>query len=254
MTHDGAQPLAGKVALVTGAGKNIGRAIALALARDGAAVVVNGRSDRAAIEAVAAEITSFGGCAIAHLADVSDARATAQMVEAAVGQLGGLDIVVSNAGLRRQTPFLEISAAEWREIMSVALDGAFHLAQAAVPHLIRRGGGAIIALSGISNHVGTPNRAHVSASKAGLEGLMRALAIELAPHKITCNCVAPGAIDTQRGASAGALPGTLTDQTIPLRRKGTVGEIAAMVRLLAGPEGAYITGQTLHINGGTYLT
>ena len=248
------QSLAGKVALVTGAGKNIGRAIALTLARDGAAVIVNGRSDRAAIDAVAAEITTAGGRASAHLADVSDARATRQMVEAAAGQMGGLDIVVSNAGLRRQTPFLEISAAEWREILSVALDGAFHLAQAVVPHLIRRGGGAIIALSGISNHVGTPNRAHVSASKAGLEGLMRALAIELAPHRITCNCIAPGAIDTMRGASAGALPGTLTDQTIPLRRKGTVDEIAAMVRLLAGPEGAYTTGQTIHINGGAFLT
>ena len=247
------KPLAGKVALVTGAGKNIGRTIALTLARDGAAVIVNGRSDRGAIEAVAAEINGAGGRAAAHLADVADPRAVAQMVEAAAGQFGGLDIVVSNAGLRRQTAFLDISAAEWREILSVALDGAFYLAQAAVPHLIRRGGGAIVALSGISNHVGTPNRAHVSVSKAGLEGLMRSLAIELAPHKITCNCVAPGAIDTTRGASAGALPGTLNDQTIPLRRKGTVDEIAAMVRLLAGPEGAYITGQCIHVNGGAYL-
>ncbi|MGE0716653.1 MAG: SDR family NAD(P)-dependent oxidoreductase [Alphaproteobacteria bacterium] len=249
-----AGPLDGKVALVTGAGKNIGRAIALTLARDGAAVVVNGRSDRAAVDAVAAEIVAAGGRATSHIADVSDPRAVAQMVESAVGTMGGIDILVSNAGLRRQTPFLEMGLAEWREIMSVALDGAFILARAAVPHMIPRGGGAFVALSGISNHVGTPNRCHVSASKAGLEGLMRALAVELAPHRITCNAVAPGAIDTVRGASAGPLPGTLGDQTIPLRRKGSVDEIAATVRFLAGPEGAYVTGQTIHVNGGAFLT
>ena len=147
-----------------------------------------------------------------------------------------------------------MSFEEWREILSVALDGAFILARATAPHLIRRGGGAIVALSGVSTHVGTPNRCHVSASKAGLEGLIRALAIELAPHRITCNCIAPGAIDTARGATAGALPGTLTDQTIPLKRKGRVDEIAAMVRLLAGPDGSYITGQTIHVNGGVFLT
>jgi 3-oxoacyl-[acyl-carrier protein] reductase len=249
-----ARALEGKVALVTGAGRNIGRTIALRLAADGAAVVVNGRSDRAAVDAVVGEIEAVGGRAVGLMADVSDRRAVGQMVEGAVGTLGGLDIVVSNAGLRRQTPFLEMSFEEWREILSVALDGAFILAQAAAPHIIRRGGGAIVALSGVSTHVGTPNRCHVSASKSGLEGLMRALAIELAPHRITCNCVAPGAIDTVRGASAGALPGTLTDSSIPLRRKGSVDEIAAMVRHLAGPEGRYITGQTIHVNGGTFLT
>jgi 3-oxoacyl-[acyl-carrier protein] reductase len=247
--------LDGKVALVTGAGRNIGRAIALHLARDGAAVVVNGRSDRAAIEAVAAEITAAGGTAMAHLADVSDPAAVAGMVEAAAARLGGIDIAVSNAGLRRQTPFLEIPLAEWREIMSVALDGAFILAQAVLPQMIRRGGGgAFIGLSGISTHVGAPSRAHVSASKSGLEGLVRALAVEFAPHGIRCNCVAPGAIDTVRGASAGAMPATLAEGGVPLRRKGRVEEIAAVVRLLAGPEGGYITGQTVHVNGGAFLT
>jgi len=246
--------LEGKVALVTGAGKNIGRAIALRLARDGAAVVVNGRSDRAAIEAVAGEITAMGGRAVAHLADVSDPEAVARMVESAVDALGGIDIAVSNAGLRRQTPFTEMSLAEWREILSVALDGAFILARAVVPQMIRRGGGAIVGLSGISTHVGTPNRAHVSASKAGLEGLMRALAVELAPHNIRCNSVAPGTIDTVRGASAGARPSTLSESTVPLRRKGTVEEIAEVVRMLVGPEGGYITGQTIHVNGGAFLT
>ena len=147
-----------------------------------------------------------------------------------------------------------MSLAEWREILSVALDGAFILSRAVVPHMIPRGSGAIVALSGISTHVGTPNRCHVSASKAGLEGLMRALAIELAPHQITCNCVAPGAVDTVRGASAGALPSTLVEKGVPLGRKASVDEISAAVRYLAGPDGRYTTGQTLHVNGGVFLT
>ena len=247
-------PLDGKVALVTGAGKNIGRAIALSLAADGARVIVNGRLDTAAIDAVVGEIRAAGGEAMAVLADVSKPEDVKKMVADGVARFGGLDIVVSNAGLRRQTAFLDIQLEEWREILSVALDGAFILAQATVPHLIARGGGRIVALSGISNHIGTANRCHVSASKAGLEGLMRALAVELAPSGITCNCVSPGAIDTLRGASAGARPGTLTDQGIPAGRKGNVDEIAGLVRHLVGPLGGYITGQTLHVNGGAYLT
>jgi 3-oxoacyl-[acyl-carrier protein] reductase len=188
------------------------------------------------------------------MGDVSDHEQARGVVGAAVQALGGLDILVSNAGLRRQTPYLEISLAEWREIMSVALDGAFFLSQAAIPHLLRRGGGAIVAMSGMSNHVGTPNRAHVSASKAGLEGLMRSLAVEFGGQNIRANCIAPGAIDTVRGASAGPLPGTLTLEGTPLGRRGTVDEIAGTVRLLVGPEGAYIAGQTIHVNGGVYLT
>jgi 3-oxoacyl-[acyl-carrier protein] reductase len=245
--------LDGKVALVTGAGRNIGRAIALELARGGAAVVVNGRADQAAVEAVAGEIRAMGGRAMTCLADVSDQAAVARMAAAVAAEWGGVDIAVSNAGLRRQTAFLDIPLAEWREIMSVALDGAFILAQAVVPQMIRRGGGAFVALSGISTHVGTPNRAHVSASKAGLEGLVRAMAVELAPQGIRCNCVAPGAIDTLRGASAGAMPDTLREAGIPLGRKGSVEEIAAVVRMLAGPEGGFVTGQTIHANGGAFL-
>jgi 3-oxoacyl-[acyl-carrier protein] reductase len=248
------QSFAGKVALITGAGKNIGRTIALDLARRGASVVVNGRSDRGAVDAVVAEINAAGGQALAAMADVSQEATTARMIDDAVAAFGGIDILVSNAGLRRQTSFLEMGLAEWREILSVALDGAFILAHAAVPHMIGRGGGAIVALSGISTHVGTPNRCHVSASKAGLEGLMRALAVELAPHGITCNSVAPGSVDTVRGASAGTLPSTLVERGIPLGRKASVEEISAAVCFLAGPQGRYITGQTLHVNGGVFLT
>jgi 3-oxoacyl-[acyl-carrier protein] reductase len=243
---------AGKVALVTGAGKNIGRTIALDLAANGASLVVNGRSDRGAVDGVVAEINAAGGQAIGCMADVADPVQVQAMIETAVAAFGGLDILVSNAGLRRQTAFLEMSLAEWREILSVALDGAFILCRAAVPHMLGRGGGAIVALSGISTHVGTPQRCHVSASKAGLEGLMRALAIELAPMGITCNTVAPGAVDTVRGASAGAVPATRSD--IPLGRKAAMEEISAAVRFLASADGRFITGQTLHVNGGAFLT
>lgn len=247
--------LAGKVALVTGAGKNIGRAIALTLARDGATVVVNGRSDATAIEGVAEEIRAAGGQASAMLADVSVEQDVTGLANRVAERHGGVDILICNAGLRRQTAFLDMPYAEWREILSVALDGAFLLSRAFAPQMVARGGGSIVALSGISTHVGTPNRAHVSASKSGLEGLMRAVAVELAPHGIRANCVAPGAVDTQRGASAGVMPNSLgRDEGIPLRRKASVQEIADVVRMLAGPEGGYVTGQTIHVNGGAFLT
>ncbi|TMJ32576.1 MAG: SDR family oxidoreductase [Alphaproteobacteria bacterium] len=246
------QSLQGRVALVTGAGRNIGRAIALTLARDGATVLVNGRSDREAVESVVREIKAAGGQAVAAMGDVSDPAVAPKLAQQGEA-LGGVDILVSNAGLRRQTSFLDMSFEEWREIMAVALDGAFLLGKAVVPQMVAKGkGGAFVALSGVSTHVGTPNRCHVSASKAGLEGLMRALARELATHKITCNAVAPGAIDTSRAATAGPRP--IQGRPIPLGRLGNVEEIAAMVRLLVGPEGTFITGQTIHVNGGEFLT
>ncbi len=245
-------PLQGKVALVTGAGKNIGRSIALTLARDGATVLINGRSDKAAIDQVVAEIEAAGGRAYPAMGDISD-PAVAPQLAAYAEKLGGVDILVSNAGLRRQTSFLDMKFEEWREILSVALDGAFLLGKAFIPQMVAKGnGGAFVAISGISTHVGTPNRCHVSASKSGLEGLMRALAVELAPHRITCNALSPGAIDTARAASAGPRP--VENRPIPLKRFGTVEEISAMVRLLVGPEGTFITGQTIHVNGGEFLT
>src|SRR5882762_8604515 len=241
-------PLQDKVALVSGAGKNIGRAIALALARDGASIVVNGRADKAAVDGVVREIEAAGGKAMAAMGDVADAAVPPRLAAEAAARFGGVDILVSSAGLRRQTSFLDMSFEEWREILSVALDGAFLLGKAFVPQMVAKGqGGAFVAMSGISTHIGTPNRCHVSASKSGLEGLMRALAIELAPHRITCNALSPGAIDTTRGAAAGPAPSNRINRPIPLKRFGTVEEIAAMVRLLVGPQGTFITGQTIHV-------
>lgn len=249
-------PLQGKVALVTGAGKNIGRMIALTLARDGASIVVNGRSDRAAVDAVVGEIEAAGGRAMAAMGDVSDPAVPPRLAAEAAAKFGGVDILVSNAGLRRQTSFLDMSFEEWREIMSVALDGAFLLGKAIVPQMVKRGGGAFVALSGISTHVGTPNRCHVSASKSGLEGLMRALAVELAPHKITCNALAPGAIDTpmlRRSFGRAADPAAAEAKSVarhPLGRLGRPEEIAEAALYLASDAAAFTTGTTLAVDGG----
>jgi 3-oxoacyl-[acyl-carrier protein] reductase len=188
-----------------------------------------------------------------YLADVSRPDQVAAMVEASVREFGGVDIAIGNAGLRRQTPFLEMSFEEWREILSVALDGAFILAKATVPEMLKRGGGSFVGLSGVSHHQGAIGRVHVNASKAGLEGLVRGLAMELAPHNITANAVAPGSIDTVRGPSAGGPHGRGLSGPIPLGRQGRPQEIAALVRFLVGPEGRYITGQTIHVNGGLFL-
>jgi len=253
MNESTGRPLAGKVAVVTGAARNIGRAIALALADDGAGVVVNAVQDAAAAEAVAREVDAAGGRGLAHIADISDEAAVDGMVRATVEHFGRIDILVCNAALRRQQPFLEISLDDWHHIPSVPLDGAFLCAKAAVPHMIEAGGGAIVTLGGVSAYLGTPGRAHVCAAKAGLVGLTHALAVELAPHGIRANCVAPGAIDTVRGASAGARPGTVNLAGVPAGRMGRPEEIAAMVRHLCRPEGAYITGQTIHVNGGLFL-
>src|SRR5882762_9001301 len=248
-----AQALAGKVAIITGSGKNIGKAIALRLAADGVAVVVNGRGDRAIVEETASEIRAAGGRALPYLADVSQPGAVAAMVDATVKEFGGVDIAIGNAGLRRQTPFLRMNLEEWHEILAVALDGAFILAKAVVPEMIKRGGGAFVGLSGVSHHAGSTGRVHVNASKAGLEGFLRGLAMELAPHNITANCVAPGSIDTVRGPSAGGPHGRGLSREIPLGRQGRPEEIAAMVRFLAGPVGRYVTGQTIHVNGGLFF-
>ncbi len=252
MTDIATGPLRGQTAIVTGSARNIGRGIALALAGDGAQVVVNARTDGAAAAAVVAEIEAMGGQAIAHVGDVTDEAAVEALLAATVDAFSGVDILVSNAAFRRQQPFLEISLADWHEILAVPLDGAFLTARACIPHMQRAGGGAIVTLGGVSAHVGTPERAHVCAAKAGLVGLTHALAIEFAADNIRVNCVAPGSIDTARPATAGARPPGMDDK-IPLKRKGEVDEIAGMVRHLCRPEGAYVTGQTIHVNGGLFL-
>ena len=255
MIDPGAKSLAGKTALVTGAGKNIGRAVAEHMAAVGANVIVNGRSDQAAVDEVAAMLTSdYGVEALPYLADVTDRAAVDAMAAAAMAKFGRIDVIVSNVAHRKQTPFLDMEYSEWKGVLAAALDGAFHVCQAFGRHMVDAGnGGAIITLSGISNRVGTLNRIHVNAAKAGLEGFTRGLAREFAPYGIMVNSVAPGMVDTTRGESAGARP-KLTDRGVPLERMATVDEIAGMIRTLATPDGGYTTGQTIHVNGGVYLT
>lgn len=223
--------LDGRVALVTGAARNIGRAIALELAAAGASVAVNARASKNEIESVAAEIGSLG-----ILADVTDEQAVLAMVSQIVARYGRLDILVNNAAVR---------AGSWDEVTRTILDGAWHCAQACMPHL--RAHGAIVNIGGLSAHTGAAGRPHVVAAKLGLVGLTRALAHDLAPEGVTVNCVVPGLIDTAR-----ASPSAHGERVGPVGRRGTPQDVAAAVRFLAGPGARYITGQTLHVSGGAF--
>jgi 3-oxoacyl-[acyl-carrier protein] reductase len=246
------EELAGKVAVVTGAGRNIGRAIALHLARAGAAVVVNARTNQAEADAVVAEIAAAGGKAIAVLADVADPAAVEVMAQAALKALGRIDILVNNASLRREKPIDEMSYAEWREVMNATLDSAFHGVHACLPAMKKAGGGTIINIGGMSAHIGAKGRAHVMTAKAGLVGFTRALAHDLGAHHITANCVVPGAIHTTRPRTSLNPAHHLTHGTVT-GEPGKPDDVAAMVCLLAGPGGRNVTGQTIHVNGGAFL-
>ena len=244
--------LSGKVAIVTGAGRNIGRAIARHLAAAGALVVVNVRTNKAEADAVVKEIEAGGGKAIAVVADVADPTAVEAMAEAALKAFGRIDILVNNASLRREKPIDQMSYTDWREVMGATLDSAFHGVHACLPALKKAGGGTIINVGGLSAHIGSKNRAHVMTAKAALVGFSRALAHDLAADKITANCVVPGAIDTTRPGSSPNPAHHLTHGTITGER-GKPDDVAAMVRFLAGPGGRFVTGQTIHVNGGAFL-
>ncbi len=245
------KPFAGRVAIISGAARNIGKTIALRLASEGAAVVVNAVQDREAADAVAHEISEAGGQAMAHVGDVTDPETVKKMVDMAAAAFGRIDILVSNASVRGQKPIEEMTLEEWHRVLAVPLDGAFLLSKACLPHMKKQGSGRIITLGGISAYIGTKNRVHLLTAKAGLVGFTRGLAAEVANSGITCNVVSPGHIDTDRPASAGARP-TIAVQP-PVNRMGLPEEIASMVRYLCLPEAAYITGQTLHVNGGLYM-
>lgn len=246
--------LSGRVAIVTGAARNIGRAIAVALGSEGAAVVINARSSAAEADEVAAAVTQAGGRALVHLADVSTPAGAQGLVAAAVKHFGQLDILVNNAALRRHTPFESLAWDEWREVMSVILDGAYLCSHAALPYLRRSNAGAIVNIGGMTAHSGAPERAHVVAAKAGLVGLTRALAHDLGPDGITVNCVVPGLIDTVRGESAGgSAPVHHNKSKTLLGRRGDPEEVANLVQFLCGPKARFLTGQAMHANGGAYL-
>lgn len=245
------QPLAGNTALVTGASRNIGRAIALKLAGAGADIVINTLQDRDAAETVAGEIRALGRKSLVQVADIVDRQAVDRMVREASAKLGPIDILVCNASSRGQVDFLDLDYKTWRRVIDISLDGTFHCAQATLPGMIAKGWGRIITLGGISWHAGLKRRAHNLAGKSGLTGLTRALAVEFGDSGITANVISPGSIETARPVSAGTSPARASLPPVP--RQGSVEEIASAALFLAHPDQSYVTGQIIHVNGGAYL-
>jgi 3-oxoacyl-[acyl-carrier protein] reductase len=238
--------------VVTGGGRNIGRAIALSLAAGGAHVIVSAHTSVPQAEETVNLVRASGANADLILADVSDPGSVTNLMSEVGARNGRLDILVNNAAIRFETPLLDMSFEEWRSVLAVNLDGVFLCTKAALPHLIAAGGGSIVNLGGQTAHAVVPERAHVVASKAGVAAFTKAVALEFADRDITANCVVPGSIDTMRGLP-GAPERPSSRRIPPIGRRGSVWEVAAMVRTLSGPDGRYITGQTIHVNGGGYM-
>ena len=242
--------LAGKVALITGAARNIGRATALALAAGGAAVALNTRSSKVDAEKVAQEIRAAGGQAELYVADIANAGEVKTMTDSILKRFGRIDILVLNASVRSEKPFLELTYDEWRLPLGITLDGAFYCAQACIPSMLKNGGGAIVTLGGMQALSGAKHRVNGSVAKHGLVGMTRALAREFGDRGVRANCIAPGTMNTTRAAGRSARP---APADIPLGRLGEAEEVASAVRFLAGPGASYLTGQTIQVNGGKMM-
>ena len=249
--------LAGRAALVTGASRNIGRAIALAFAAEGADLVLNTRANREELEAVADECRKHGVRVVSVLGDIGDPDAVENMVKGGLAVLGGIDVLVCNAAIRPHTPVTETSLEAWHRVLAVNLHSAFYLVRAVVPGMKARGRGSIIALGGQSSITGRAGTAAVTAAKHGLLGLVRALAAELGPSGIRVNMVIPGTIDTER-RYAEWYPefrqgGPEQLRRIPLGRLGRPEEIAEACLFLASDASAYVTGDTIRVMGGSVI-
>ena len=249
------QDLQGRAAVVTGSGRNIGRAIAHALAKKGAAVVVNGSSNKKAVDDVVAEINAAGGKAIGVMADVSKDEECGKLIQACVDAFGSVDIMVNNVGIRRYQAFLEITPEDWNNVLNTNLSSAFYLSRHAIPHMRKNKWGRIVLISGFDGFwAQVTHRAHNITCKAGMHGLAKAIAREFGPDGITANSVVPGAIDTERDWSQYPHQAKEKIQSeIPLGRFGDVAEVAAAVAFLASPGGGFVSGQATHVNGGHYM-
>ena len=242
--------LDGKVALVTGSGRNIGRATVLKLAAEGADVVVNARSNREEAESVAEKARKLGVKALAVLADVSKKEQVDSMVNMAMSEFGKVDILINNAAIRPHKPFTELTLQDWECVRGVVLDGGFYCTTAVINSMVDNHYGRILFFTGDGAFRGGVGRSHVSAAKMGLVGFARGLASEFAPNNILVNVVSPGSIETSR-ANPEWYRGRLPDAAgIPLGRQGHVNEIAATCLFLVSEDGSFITGQTVHVNGG----
>jgi NAD(P)-dependent dehydrogenase (short-subunit alcohol dehydrogenase family) len=242
--------LEGKVALVTGSGRNIGRATVLRLAAEGAHVVVNSRTNEAEAEAVAREARARGVKALAAIADVARKDHVDAMVGRALSEFGRIDILINNAAIRPHKPFTQLTVQDWDTVRGVVLDGALYCTRAVIESMVEHRYGRILFFTGEGAFAGGAGRALVSAAKMGLVGLARSLASEFAAQNVRVNVVSPGSIDTARANPEwyqGRVPNAAG---IPLGRQGTVDEIAATCLFLVSDDGGFITGQTIHVNGG----
>jgi NAD(P)-dependent dehydrogenase (short-subunit alcohol dehydrogenase family) len=244
------QELSGRVALVTGAGRSIGRAIALELAAGGAGVVVNVRQNRAEADAVVKEIEAAGGRALAAIADVADAQAVEAMAKAALARFGRIDYLVNNAALRQEKRIEDMTFEDWRRITGVILDGAFHCVKACLGAIKQSDAGSIVNVGGLSAAMGADDRVHVVTAKAGIVGFTRALALELSPHRITVNTLVPGML--ARPGKPHEMPPHPLYRPI-LGRAAWPTDMAPLARFLLGPGARYITGQMINVSGGAYF-
>lgn len=246
--------LDGKVALVTGGSRGIGRAIAIALAAAGARVALTYRAEADAAAGVVAAIEADGGTAAAYAMDVRDRPRVKAVLAEVVATFGGLHVVANNAGINRPTDFDQVTDADWQEIMDVNLRGPFVVAQEALPHLEASGGGSIVMTGSVSGQYGGPRTAHYAASKAGLISLAQVIARFGARKNIRCNTVAAGLIASEMAAGGLANPAVQqAAASIPLGRLGTAEEVAAAVVWLASDASSYVTAQTINVNGGLYF-
>jgi NAD(P)-dependent dehydrogenase (short-subunit alcohol dehydrogenase family) len=242
--------LNGRVALVTGAGRGVGREIALTLAREGASVAINYRSSAKDADALAAEIAAAGGKAKAYKADVSDFAAVTAMVGDVVNDFGALNILINNAGLAKRQRFVETTPADWHSQVDACLYGAIHCCHAAAPHLETAKNGRIVSLIGDSSRVGESGLAIVAAARAGVVALMKSLAREFGRSGTTANAISLGLVETDHDKDWVEANREKLVKLYPVRRLGQAGDVAPMVALLASPHSGWVTGQVLSISGG----